>query len=82
VVAHTFNPSTWEAEAGRFLRSRTASEFQDSQTYTEKTCLKNQKEKLGNKPLIIATNNIKYNGETLTNKLNICMTRTSCLKMN
>jgi hypothetical protein len=22
VVAHTFNPSTWEAEAGRFLNSR------------------------------------------------------------
>jgi hypothetical protein len=24
VVAHTFNPSTWVAEAGRFLSSRTA----------------------------------------------------------
>jgi hypothetical protein len=24
VVAHTFNPSTWEAEAGRFLSSRLA----------------------------------------------------------
>jgi hypothetical protein len=24
VVAHTFNPSTWEAEAGGFLSSRTA----------------------------------------------------------
>jgi hypothetical protein len=24
VVAHTFNPSTWEAEAGRFLSSRPA----------------------------------------------------------
>jgi hypothetical protein len=23
-VAHTFNPSTWEAEAGGFLSSRTA----------------------------------------------------------
>jgi hypothetical protein len=23
-VAHTFNPSTWEAEAGRFLSSRPA----------------------------------------------------------
>jgi major histocompatibility complex class I len=22
MVAHTFNPSTWEAEAGRFLSSR------------------------------------------------------------
>jgi hypothetical protein len=24
VVAHAFNPSTWEAEAGRFLNSRPA----------------------------------------------------------
>jgi hypothetical protein len=24
MVAHTFNPSTWEAEAGRFLSSRPA----------------------------------------------------------
>jgi hypothetical protein len=24
VVAHTFNPSTWETEAGRFLSSRPA----------------------------------------------------------
>jgi major histocompatibility complex class I len=24
VVAHAFNPSTWEAEAGGFLRSRPA----------------------------------------------------------
>ena len=39
VVVHTFNPSTWEAEAGRFLNSRPAglqSEFQDSKSYTEK----------------------------------------------
>jgi hypothetical protein len=39
VVVHTFNPSNWEAEAGRFLSSRQPglqSEFQDSQGYTEK----------------------------------------------
>jgi hypothetical protein len=45
VVAHTFNPSTWEAEAGRFLSSRLAwstDEFQDKQGYTEKPCLENQ----------------------------------------
>jgi hypothetical protein len=35
-VAHTFNPSTWEAEAG---------EFQDSQGYTEKPCLEKTKQK-------------------------------------
>jgi hypothetical protein len=43
VVAHAFNPSTWEAEAGRFLSSRPAglqSEFQDSHGFTEKPCLK------------------------------------------
>jgi hypothetical protein len=41
VVAHTFNPSTWEAEAGRFLSLRPAwsTEFQDSQGSTEKPCL-------------------------------------------
>jgi hypothetical protein len=42
VVVHTFNPSTWEAEAGGFLvqgQSGLQSEFQDSQGYTEKHCL-------------------------------------------
>jgi hypothetical protein len=38
VVAHAFDPSTREAEAGSSL------EFQDSQSYTEKPCLKNQNE--------------------------------------
>jgi hypothetical protein len=43
VVAHTFDPSTQEAEAGGFLSSRPAwstSKFQDSQNYIEKLCLK------------------------------------------
>ena len=43
VVAQAFNPSTWKVEAGGFLSSRPAclqSEFQDSQGYTEKPCLK------------------------------------------
>jgi hypothetical protein len=42
VVAHAFNPSTFEAEAGGFQSSRPAwstSEFQDSQGYTEKPCV-------------------------------------------
>jgi hypothetical protein len=34
VVAHAFNPSTWEAEAVELI-----SEFQDSQDYTEKPCV-------------------------------------------
>ena len=48
VVAHAFNPSTWQAEAGGFLSSSQPglqSEFQDSQGYTEKPCLKKPKEK-------------------------------------
>jgi hypothetical protein len=45
VVAHAFNPTTWEAEAGRFLSSRPAwstERVQDSQGYTEKPCLEKQ----------------------------------------
>jgi hypothetical protein len=49
MVAHAFNPSTWEAEAGGFLSSRgqpgLQSEFQDIQDYTEKPCLEKQKQK-------------------------------------
>jgi hypothetical protein len=55
VVAHAFNPSTWEAEAGRFLSSRpvwSTSEFQDSQSYTEKPYLK-QTSKQRNKTIYI-----------------------------
>jgi hypothetical protein len=45
VVAHAFNPSTWEAEAGGFLNSRPtwSTEFQDSQGYIEKPCLEKTK---------------------------------------
>jgi hypothetical protein len=42
VVAHAFNPSTWEAEAGG---PGLQSEFQDSQGYTEKPCLEKPKKK-------------------------------------
>ena len=37
-MVHAFSPSTWEAEAGGFLNSRSAwsTEFQDSQGYTER----------------------------------------------
>jgi hypothetical protein len=47
VVAHAFNLSTWEAEAGGFLSSRPGlqSEFQDSPGYTEKPCLEKPKPK-------------------------------------
>jgi hypothetical protein len=45
VVENAFNPSTREAEAGGFLSSRPAwsTEFQDSQGYTEKPCLRKPK---------------------------------------
>jgi hypothetical protein len=32
VVVHAFNPSTWEAEAGRFLSSRSAQSIESSRT--------------------------------------------------
>jgi hypothetical protein len=52
VVADTFNPSTQEAEAGEFLSSRPAglqSEFQDSQGYPEKPCIKKPKKQKNKK---------------------------------
>jgi hypothetical protein len=48
MVVHTFDPSTWETEAGRFLSSRpvwSTDEFQDSQGYTEKPCLEKPRKK-------------------------------------
>jgi hypothetical protein len=66
VVAHTFNPSTREAEAGGFLSSRPA-EFQDSQGYTEKLCLEKKKERKKTKKLKAVQevpNRIKKKGRT------------------
>jgi hypothetical protein len=41
VMAHNFNPSTWEAEAGGVQgQPGLQSKFQDSQGYLEKPCLK------------------------------------------
>jgi hypothetical protein len=37
LVEHAFDPSTWKAEVGRSV------EFQDSQDYTKKPCLKKTK---------------------------------------
>ena len=47
MVAHDFNANTWETEAGGFLSSRPAwaTEFQDSQGYTEKPCLEKPNKK-------------------------------------
>jgi hypothetical protein len=49
VVVHVFNPSTWEAEAGVGGQPGLQSEFQDSQGYTEKPCLKKPKTNNKNK---------------------------------
>ena len=76
VVVHTFNPSTREAEVGGFLSSRPAciqSEFQDSQCYTEKPCLK--KKKLGMKFLNLG----KY-WVTETSKRSICIRKMKFIK--
>ena len=45
MVVHTFNPSTWEAEADRFLSLSLAWSTEDIQGYTEKLCLKKTKTK-------------------------------------
>jgi hypothetical protein len=49
VAAESFDPGTWETEADRSLSLRPAwsTEFQDSQGYTEKPCLKKDKNKRG-----------------------------------
>jgi hypothetical protein len=48
VVAHGFNPSTWEAKASESLcvpgQPGLQSEYQESQGYTEKPCLKQTKQ--------------------------------------
>ena len=48
-MVYAFNPSTQDAEAGGFLcvqgQSGLQSEFQDSQGYTEKLCLKTHNDK-------------------------------------
>ena len=43
-MAHAFNSSTWEAEAGSRVRGQPGlqSEFQGSRGYTEKPCLENK----------------------------------------
>jgi hypothetical protein len=46
VVAYTFNPSTWEAETGRFLSSRPAwSSSRTAKAIQRNPVLKNQKRK-------------------------------------
>jgi hypothetical protein len=66
VVAHTFNPSTWEAEAGEFLSLQ--SEFQDTARATQRNPVsKNKKTKTKTK-----TKKIKYiSNENYVNLLSI-----------
>ena len=50
VVAHTFNPSSWEAEAGKsqWVQGQPGLQrkFQDSQAYTQSNCIKKEEKKL------------------------------------
>jgi hypothetical protein len=46
VVAHAFNPSTWEAEAGGFLSSRPT---WSTKCFPEKPCLEKQNKTKQNK---------------------------------
>jgi hypothetical protein len=55
VVAHAFNPSTREADFWVWGQPGLQSEFQDSQSYTEKPCLK-QTNKQTNKNLYHKSN--------------------------
>jgi hypothetical protein len=51
-LSHAFNPSTWEAEAGRSVSLRTTLSTETvpgSQGYTEKSCLKNKQTKTNEK---------------------------------
>jgi hypothetical protein len=45
MVVHAFNPSTWEAEAGRFLSSKPAWSTEWDQAIQRNPVLKNQKKK-------------------------------------
>jgi hypothetical protein len=45
MVAHTFNPSTWEAEAGGFLSSRTARAIQRNPVSKKQNKTKQNKKK-------------------------------------
>jgi hypothetical protein len=45
VVAHAFNPSTWEAEAGRFLSSRPEKPCLEKPTKTKTKQSKTNKQK-------------------------------------
>jgi hypothetical protein len=62
-VVHTFNPSIWEAEAGDFwVRGQPGlqREFQDSQGFTEKPCLKKPKKKKKKTILIVEWLSIQW----------------------
>ena len=54
MVAYAFNPSTQEAELWVWSQPGLQSEFQDSQGYTEKPCLKKQTNKQTNKIYLVS----------------------------
>ena len=69
MVAHAFNPSTWEAEAGRFLSSRIARATQRNHvSKKQKNKNKNKTPKNNNKPKTNQTNK-KTKTKTKTKQL-------------
>jgi hypothetical protein len=61
-VAHAFNPSTWEAEAGGFPSSRPA--WSTEWGYTEKPCLETNKQKQLESCLFLIGGNNQYKGSS------------------
>ena len=66
---HTFNPSTWEADAGgaQGVRGQPGlqSEFQDSQDcYTEKPCLEKPKKKKNNRMIHVGVGGARFHPAT------------------
>jgi hypothetical protein len=64
VVAHTFKPGTWEAEAGRFLNSRPSLVYRVS----SRTARATQRNPVSKKPKIRTKQNKKPNTKTKNKK--------------
>jgi hypothetical protein len=68
VVVHAFNPSTWEAEAGRFLSSRptwSTESVPGQPGYTERPCLKKQNKTNKKKKIVFQQPGMKEGSPSL-----------------
>lgn len=68
-MAHTFNISAGEAEAGRSLRAQDQTrlhwEFQDSQGWTERPCFKNNNNELNKIIIVLPEDQCSLHGSDL-----------------